>query len=564
VDRSREGAPVIVVASADDRTREVIGSEIDRRYGVDYRVSVCDSRDGAVADLEELRRSGASVALILAGYGSRDREGLRALAHARVLHPAAKRSAVVTWGEFDYSGDVFDALAMGEIDHYLVRPEHVRDEEFHGAVTGMLEDWLVAQGEGGFAAVRVISEPSPRTHELRDNFNRNHIPTRFYDTGTPEAGQLLESLGISDPQVPVIVLEFTSPPRVLQNPTDVELADAFGIMTPLPPDEHFDLAIIGAGPAGLAAAVYAASEGIKTLVLEQQAVGGQAGTSSLIRNYPGFPRGVSGFKLAYSAFQQAWSFGATFHFMRSAIGMRTDGADRLIDLSDGTVVRTSSVIIATGVSYRLLGVESLDERLGKGVFYGAAVSEAPAMRGRRAFVVGAGNSAGQAAVHLAKYAEHVTVLVRSNTLADSMSEYLVREIDADPNIDVRYGVEVAGGGGENRLQSLTLRDRASGGETTEPADGLFVLIGSEPRTDWLPPSVARDQWGFIFTGEDLPDADGRQRFPLETSLAGVFAVGDVRRGSVKRVASAVGEGAVCIQYVHRYRDEVRAVAAAGT
>jgi thioredoxin reductase (NADPH) len=276
----------------------------------------------------------------------------------------------------------------------------------------------------------------------------------------------------------VIVLQFTAEPTVLTDPTDIEIADAFGLTAALPRDEHFDVTIIGAGPAGLAAAVSAASEGLRTLVVEETAVGGQAGTSSLIRNYPGFPRGVSGRKLAFNAFQQAWSFGATFLFLRRATGLRRDARHLLLTLNDGTTIRTLTVIVATGVSYRRLDVPGADDLMARGVFYGAAVSEAPAMSGGQVFVVGGGNSAGQAAVHLAKFARRVTILVRGTTLADSMSDYLIREIEASPSIDVVHQTEVAACHGDDRLRAVVLRNRASGREREVPADGVFVLIGS--------------------------------------------------------------------------------------
>jgi len=389
-------------------------------------------------------------------------------------------------------------------------------------------------------------------------FGRNHIASGYHDATSDDGRQLLDALDLRDPDLPVVVLRFTPERTVLEDPTDLEIADAFGLMEPLSPDEHFDFTVIGAGPAGLAAAVYAASEGVKTLVIEAQAVGGQAGTSSLIRNYPGFERGVSGQKLSFAAFHQAWSFGARFHFMRHATSLGVDGLDRLVHLSDGGTARSRAVLVATGVTYRRLEVPFLEALVGRGVYYGAAVTEAPGLVGRRCVVIGGGNSAGQAAVHLSRFAGHVTVVVRGPSLSSSMSEYLIREIDALPRITVRYSTEVVDGEGEHGLERLVLRDRTTGGQETIDADALFVLIGSYPGTDWLEGSVARDEWGFLCTGDDLPSDrfDGRTPLPLETSMPGVFAVGDVRRGSVKRVASAVGEGAIAVQYLHRYMDEI--------
>ena len=542
--------PIILTISRDERTRRAVAGEVDRRYGSDYDTRRVASPESAAALLEEV--ADQPVALILAGYSDHDDDAIDFLERTRHLHPAAKRALVVNWGDFARARAVFEALASGSIDAYLVRPEQARDEEFHGAIVHTLEEWALGEG-GGFEAVRIIGTPSARTHELRDTFARNHIPAGYYDAGDDVGAQMIADLELEDPDLPVIVLLFTSEPTVLTDPTDMEIADAFGLMAPLP-DRRFDVTVIGAGPAGLAAAVYGASEGLDTLVIERQAVGGQAGTSSLIRNYPGFPGGVSGNKLAFSAFHQAWSFGARFRFMRSATGLKDGDDEIVVDLSDGTSVRTRTVVLACGVEYRRLDLPELEGLLGRGVFYGAAVSEAPTMRGKRVFVVGGGNSAGQAIVHLARFAHNATLLVRGPTLSASMSEYLITEIDRLPNVDVRYSTEVVGGTGAHRLESLTLRDRPSGSEQDAPADGLFVLIGSEAHTEWLDGALARDDWGFVAAGSDVPPEDWRlerQPYAFETSMPGVFAVGDVRHRSVKRVASAVGAGAIAISQVHR-------------
>jgi thioredoxin reductase (NADPH) len=561
----RQDSPAIVVVSRDRRTRTVTSEEIRKRYGTDYLVLSRDAPEEALTDLERLRDDGSAVALVLAGCVSPADDGITFLTRVRSLHPAAKRVAVLRWGDFARTREVFDALGAGAIDHYLLRPEQARDEEFHAAVTEVLEAWSTTR-EHGFEAVQLIDDgATPRSHALRDLFARNHIPVGTYDARSPIGRRHLAALGLTSPRLPVVVLGFTPGPTVLQDPSDLEVADAVGAVPPLASGAHFDVTVVGAGPAGLAAAVYAASEGISTLVVEQQAVGGQAGTTSLIRNYPGFARGVTGSKLAASCFHQAWSFGARFQFMRAATALRSvgDGSDghggeKSVVLSDGTDVGCSSVVIAVGVAYRRLGVPALEDLVGRGVFYGAAVTEAPATRGQRVFVVGGGNSAGQAAVHLASFADRVTVLVRSSTLAASMSDYLVRDIAATPNVEVRYGVQVVGGGAGAALDHLVLRDEGTGRSEEVGADALFVLIGSRPATDWLAGAVARDEWGFVRTGDDVsPEGLPRPPLPLETSVPGVFAVGDVRHGSVKRVASAVGEGAVAAQHLHRYLGEVR-------
>jgi thioredoxin reductase len=465
---------------------------------------------------------------------------------------------------------IFDAVTLGKIDHWVNRPVQAPAEEFHRSITDFLQEWSSQRG-GGFEPVQVIGERwSARSHELRDLFSRHRVPAGFYDATSGRARQMLHELGLQSPELPVVVLRFGTKPPVLVNPSNLEIADAFGLMAPISPGEVFDVAVVGAGPAGLAAAVGASSEGLSTVVVEHEAIGGQAGTSSMIRNYPGFSQGISGAKLAQETWQQAWTFGTTFLYMRQAESLsREDGHYRL-RLSDGSVVTSRTVIIATGATYRRLGIPRLEDMQGRGVFYGAAASEAPAMRGRNVFVAGGGNSAGQTALHMAKWADRVTVLVRAGSLADSMSDYLIRQIGAAPNVDVCYHVQVADGtrAGTGHLQSLVLEDTASGARRSVPADALFVLIGSQPRTQWLGDSIARDQWGFILTGPDLPaDAGhrwppGRPPLPLETSLPGVFAAGDVRRGSVKRVASAVGEGAVTIPLVHRYLQATAAASAA--
>jgi len=466
---------------------------------------------------------------------------------------------------------VFDAVALGKIDRWVTAPVQAPAEEFHRSITEFLREWDSGRG-GGFEPVRVIGQRwSARSQELRDLFSRHRVPAGFYDADSGHARQMLHELGLESPELPVVVLRFAAERPVLVNPSNLEIADAFGIMTPISAGEVFDVAVVGAGPAGLAAAVYASSEGLRTVVVEDEAVGGQAGTSSMIRNYPGFSQGVSGATLAQETRRQAWAFGTTFLYMRQARSLSAEEGRYRLRLSDDSALTARTVIISTGVAYRRLGIPALEDLQGRGVFYGAATSEAPAMRGLNVFVAGGGNSAGQTALHLAKWADRVTVLVRGESLADTMSEYLTREIGATPNVDVCYRVQVAGGTGAGHLQSLALQDTTSGARRSVPADALFVLIGSQPRTQWLGEAIARDRRGFILTGPDLPAGAGGRRWhparrplPLETSLPGVFAAGDVRRGSVKRVASAVGEGAATIPLVHRHlRTKAAAPATAG-
>jgi thioredoxin reductase (NADPH) len=548
----------IVIVSRDPGTREILHRELAKRYGGDYQIVACGGPGELAPRLRDLRAAGLPVALVIGGVGGQDSDGIGVLAAVRAIDPRAVRVAALGWGDWPSVRSVFGAVTEGILDHWVFRPVQAPDEEFHRAITEFLREWG-SQRPGGFEPVQVIGERwSARSQELRDLFARHRVPAGFYDAASGPGPRMLHDLGLDGAELPVVVVRFAAEPTALVNPSNRQIADAFGVMTPIPPGEVFDVAVAGAGPAGLAAAVGASSEGLSTVVIEQEAVGGQAGTSSMIRNYPGFSQGISGDKLAQEAWRQAWAFGTTFVYMRQATGLsRQDGHYRL-RMSDGGVLAARSVIIATGAAYRRLGIPALEDLQGRGVFYGTAASEAPAMRGRTVFIAGGGNSAGQAALHLAKWARQVTVLVRAPSLAASMSDYLIRQIAATPNIDVRYRVQVAGGTGTGtgHLHSLVLHDTATGARRTVPADALFVLIGAQPRTGWLGQAIARDRQGFIRTGPDLPARTrwpaARPPLPLETSLPGVFAAGDVRRESVKRVAAAVGEGAATIPLIHRY------------
>jgi thioredoxin reductase (NADPH) len=548
----------IVIVSREPGARESLHRELSKRYGADYQVLVCGRPPELAAWVRDLRTAGLPLALVIGGVGAQDPDGIEVLSAMRAIDPTALRVAAVSWGDWASVRSVFDAVTVGTVDHWVWRPVQAPDEEFHRSVTDFLREWG-SQCGGGYEPVQVIGRRwSARSQELRDLFARHQVPAGFYDAASGPGRQLLGELGMASPDLPVVVLRFASGRPTLVNPSNAEIADAFGVMTPIRPGEVFDLAVVGAGPAGLAAAVGASSEGLRTVVLEHEAVGGQAGTSSMIRNYPGFSQGISGARLAQETWRQAWAFGTTFLYMRQAEALSSSDGHHRLRLSDGGVLTSRTVIIATGAAYQRLGIPALEDLQGRGVFYGAAASEAPAMRGRTVFVVGGGNSAGQTALHLAKWAAKVTILVRAPSLADTMSDYLIRQIEASPNIDVRYRVEVADGTGTGHLRSLVLADPASGARCSVPADALFVLIGAQPRTEWLGEAVARDRRGFILTGPDLPAGTGRRwppgrlPLPLETSLPGVYAAGDVRRGSVNRVASAVGEGAATIPLVHRY------------
>jgi len=552
------GQAAIVILSRDAGAREVLFRELSKRYGPDYQIVVCDRPAELAPRLRDLRHAGLPVALVIGGVGGQDPDGIEALSTIRAIDPTTVRVAAVGWGDWQSVRSVFDAVTLGTVDHWVTCPVQTPAEEFHRSITEFLREWS-SQRDGGFEPVQVIGKRwSARSQELRDLLSRHRVPAGFYDATSGRGRRMLRELGLQSPELPVVVLRFGAERSTLVNPTNREIADAFGVMTPISPGEVFDLAVVGAGPAGLAAAVYASSEGLRTVVVEHEAVGGQAGTSSMIRNYPGFSQGISGATLAQEMWQQAWSFGTKFLYMRRAESLSGTNGHYRLRLSDGGVLTARTVVIATGATYRRLGIPRLEDLRGRGVFYGAAASEAPAMRGRNVFVAGGGNSAGQTALHLAKWAAHVTILVRAKSLTDSMSNYLVRQIGSAPNVDVCYRVQVADGVGAGHLESLVLQDTLSGARRSVPADALFVLIGSQPRTQWLGDSVARDRRGFIRTGLDLPADAGRRwpsprpPLPLETSLPGVFAAGDARRGSVNRVASAVGEGAATIPLVHRY------------
>jgi len=548
--------PVIFVVDAGATSFARIEYGLRRRYGVEYRVICETSAMWGMKRLRDLRAAGEEVALVLADQWMPDITGAEFLARASQLFPTAKRAVLVEWGDRRTQEPVLRAMTLGHIDYYVNKPERPGDEYFQRMIAEFIYDWAKVH-RPIFAEICVVGEQwSARSHELKDILNRNGVLHEFHAANTEAGREILTRFGKSSARFPVVVLYDG---QVLEDPSNAELADAFGVNRELD-RRSFDLVIVGAGPAGLAAAVYGASEGLGTLVLEGEAIGGQAGTSSLIRNYLGFPWGVAGAELARRATEQAWWFGAVFRFMRNATALRSDGRDLTLTLSDGADVTSRAVVLATGVSYRRLGVPGLEELVGTGVFYGAAVSEAQAMKDEEVYVVGGANSAGQAAVHLSEYASRVTLLVRGRSLSTSMSDYIIKEIEAAQNIQVRFGTQVVDGGGERRLEHLVLKDLASGVTKTVPAAALFVLIGAEPRTGWLPDEIVRDQRGYIVTGPDLLQ-DGepprgwplvRPPLPMETSMPGVFAAGDVRYGSVKRVASAVGAGAIAVQSIHEH------------
>jgi thioredoxin reductase (NADPH) len=554
---SDAGRPRVLVVEDESEARARIRDELERRYGGDYRIRCEGSALDALAKLERWRDASEPVALVLADQWMPDLTGEEFLARAKALYPNAKRAMLVAfgaWGDRRTADAMLRAMARGRMDYYVLKPWRRGDEYFHRTVTEFLHEWQRASSASPQEIAVICERRSPRAHRLRDLLARNGVPHVVHETDSGEGRRMLAEAGQEGTREPVVVLLGGG---VLVDPTDVELAGAYGVSTTLEDRSDFDVAVVGAGPAGLAAAVYASSEGLATLVVERESIGGQAGSSSLIRNYLGFARGVSGSDLAQRAFQQAWIFGARFLHTREVTALHPGEGRHVLALSDGSEATATAVVLATGISYRRLGIPELEALVGTGVFYGASVSEARAHAGEEVYVVGGGNSAGQAAVHLSRYAERVTILVRRGSLAETMSSYLIAEIDAAENIRVRRHAEVAGCAGDGVLEAITLRDPLSGRTEIVPAAALFILIGAEPHTSWLPEAVTRNSWGYLLTGPDLPAGSwplARPPLMLETSLPGVFAVGDARNGSTKRVASAVGEGSVVIEQVHQLVD----------
>jgi len=541
--------PVILAVDADPAGLAGIERELLDRYSRHYDV-VCTASAAEARDrLTQFRENGNDVAVVLAGKEVDDPSCSELLAEVRRLHPHAKRALLVGWGEWGFreTGDaILEAIEHGKIDHYVVRPVAPPDELFHHSISTFLLEWAEERRTAPYAIQVVGDSWSGRAAALRDVLERCAFPHAFCLADSDEGRRLLEGSSRGT-ELPVVILPDGT---TLTNPSDVELTRATGSSVE-PGEGEVDLLIVGAGPAGLSAGVYGASEGLRTLIVDTHGIGGQARSSSLIRNYLGFPRGVSGGVLARQAYEQAWVFGARFAFMQHVTGLRAD-ADRLVaTLSEGATVSARAVVLATGVAYRRLGIPALEALAGAGVFYGGSGSDVHRMSGQDVYVLGGANSAGQEALHLARYARRVTLVVRGTP---GMSHYLVRQLAATPNVEIRLGTEIVGGGGDGWLTHLVLRDRASGAETSVAADGLYLSIGARPHTEWLPAEIARDNRGFVLTGADVPRDTWpleRDPLPLETSMPRVLAVGDARHGSVKRVASAVGAGSIAIQVVHR-------------
>ena len=567
--------PVLMVVDENPGSLKVLDDTLRRRYGHDYLIISEAVSHRAFDRLRELQQAGQPAAVVMVSAAMTTTDAAEFLAQIRSVQPTAKRVLVIPRGgpaapsmnvpfplvqDRQAATPVLRAIAYGMIDAFLPVPGVGRNEEFHHAVTELLEEWARDTAAVLPAARIVAPQRSARGHELRDLLARNAVPYVFHASESAEGQSVLHRAGQDGSALPVVVM-YTG--EVLADPSNHQLAAVFGMVGL--PAETCDIAIVGAGPAGLSAAVYTASEGLSTLLLEREAFGGQAGSSSLIRNFLGFPRGISGASLVTRAFGQAWSFGAVPSINGPVTGLDPTANGVTLRTAEGGVCNARTVLIAAGVSYRMLTAPGLDTLLGAGVYYGATPSESAVFTGEHVFIAGGANSAGQAAVNLARYARQVTMLVRADSLAAGMSQYLIDEISAIANIDVRTRTQIAAAQGTGKLEALTLTNTQTHSTETVPASALLVLIGAEARTDWLPARIARDEHGFVLTGSDLsecPDPVATWPLPrppraLETSIPGVFAAGDIRHGSVKRVAAAVGEGSIAATQMYQYLAEQR-------
>jgi thioredoxin reductase (NADPH) len=547
------GQAAILTVDDDPSVSRAIARDLRRRYADRYRVVRASSGDEALEVLRELKLRGGRVAVILADYRMPQMNGIEFLEQAMDLFPYARRALLTAYADTDAA---IQAINLVDVDHYLLKPWDPPEEKLYPVLDSLLDAWEAA-GEQELPDIRLVghrwSEPS---FQIRDFLARNLVPYKYFGADEPEGRRLLEAAEAGPEAVPLVV---TADGRALSRPTVQEVAEAAGLSTN-PGRDFYDLIIVGGGPAGLGAAVYGGSEGLKTLLIERQAVGGQAGQSSRIENYLGFPDGISGAQLTDRARRQADKFAAETISTREVVGLRTDGSARTLTFADGGEVSAHAVLLATGVSYRPLVADGVADLTGSGVFYGSAATEGPACAGTDVYIVGGANSAGQAALFFSRYARRVTLLVRGDSLEASMSYYLIQQLAQIENIEVRTRCEVIGAQGDGHLQAITICDSKNGTKATVECGYLFVFIGAEPRTDWLGDTLLRDDKGFIRTGTDLLTNGDRPRgwdrdrdpFYLESSVPGIFAAGDVRASSVKRVASAVGEGAMAVALVHRY------------
>jgi thioredoxin reductase (NADPH) len=544
----RRRHPAILAVDDEPAVLAAVARDLRRGFGESYRVLRAGSGDEALTLLGEMRTRGDDVAMLLADQRMPGMDGTDYLVKARAIYPDAKRVLLTAYADTDAAIQAINEVAL---DYYLLKPWDPPEEQLYPVVEDLLTTWEAgtALESGG---VRVIGHRfSAATHDLRDFLARNRVPGRWLDVERDgEARELLAVAGVEESRLPVVLLEDGA---VLEQPSVLELAEKIGVAGQ-PAADHYDLVIVGGGPAGLAAAVYGASEGLRTVMVEREAPGGQAGQSSRIENYLGFPTGLSGSDLARRATDQARRLGAELLSVNDAAALRVEGAGRIVELTGGGELSANCVLIASGVSYRRMPAPGFAELTGAGVYYGAALTEARSCSEQHVVVIGGANSAGQAAVYFSHYAARVSMLVRGDSLANSMSHYLIEQIAELENVEVRTGTEAVAAHGDGRLKSLEIRD-GEGNVTSEDVDACFIFIGAAPLTDWLAGVLARDERGFILAGQELRDHGWpleRDPYPLETSVPGVFVAGDVRSRSIKRVASAVGEGSMAVSLIHEY------------
>jgi len=546
----------ILTVDDDPGVSRAVARDLRRRYGEHNRIVRAESGADALEALRQMKLRGDLVAVILADYRMPEMNGIEFLERAMDIYPGARRVLLTAYAD---TGAAIDAINVVDLDHYLLKPWDPPEEKLYPVVDALLDAWM-ASDHRPVPETKVVGHRwSARCSEVREFLARNQVPYRWYNSDEPEGQRLLEAAQTDGLSLPVVITPDGDP---LIEPTDAALAARVGLAT-TPSKDFYDLVVVGGGPAGLGAAVYGASEGLRTVLVERTATGGQAGQSSRIENYLGFPDGVSGAQLTDRARRQATKFGAEVLTTRDVVGVEVCGSARRVVFADGTSLDAHTIILATGVSYRQLSAPGLAELTGRGVYYGSALTEASACLGQDVYIVGGANSAGQAAVYLSRHAKSVTLLVRGASLEKSMSYYLIRQIADIPNISVRTCTEVIAASGEDHLETLTLRDTASGRTETVDASLLFLFIGAAPLTDWLEGVVVRDSAGFVVAGPDLSVGGERPRgweldrmpYHLETSVPGVFVAGDARAESAKRVASAVGEGALAVMLVHRYLEK---------